>query len=90
MAEEMMIIHNVLLRLVKSIWLRTVGAGAHSAPEHIPNFFHYTKGAIYVIHMHYRGEENDIIPVRRGRRRWRGLLGLGYSSIGCLGGGEGV
>ncbi|KAB5572522.1 hypothetical protein GE09DRAFT_1099872 [Coniochaeta sp. 2T2.1] len=64
MAEEMIIVHNLLLRLVNSAWLQAfnVGTSSLSSPEITRNFLHYTKGIIDAIHLRHRGEENIIFP----------------------------
>jgi len=60
MAEEMIIVHNILLRISNSVYLQCVNVGR--SPEHIPAFLQYTKAWVDAIHLHHAGEEKYIFP----------------------------
>lgn len=56
----MVIFHNVLLRLVNSMWLQCVNV--ESSPKHVPTFLNYAKSITELIHLHHQGEEDYVFP----------------------------
>jgi hypothetical protein len=61
-AEEMVIVHNFLLRGINAIYLQCVNVQTQGTPKDVEDFSHYALEWAKLVHEHHHGEETRIFP----------------------------